>query len=99
MSSPEPAAKSPNTQAKQDQSTPARNDGRQFPRYAFRGRAEAVVLPPPDDPGAESEEWEVLATDLSRSGLSVLHRKPLLEGQQLILALSDSQRLVEVRWC
>jgi len=41
----------------------------------------------------------VLTTDLSRGGLSLLHRKALVPGQRLRLLLRQAERLVEVRWC
>src|SRR5690349_5773578 len=72
-------------------------DVREFPRFPFRGRARAIVLPlePTDDP----LECEVITTDVSRGGLSLLHRKQLYPGQQIVLVLNDAQRLVEVCWC
>jgi hypothetical protein len=47
----------------------------------------------------EPSESEVLTTDISRGGLSVLHRKELFKGQQLLLMLTQSSRMVEVCWC
>jgi hypothetical protein len=49
--------------------------------------------------GEEPQECEVLTTDVSRGGLSLLHRKRLLPGQQILLVLNDANRLVEVCWC
>ena len=72
-------------------------DVREFPRFPFRGRARAIVLPL--EPTDESLECEVLTTDVSRGGLSLLHRKQLHPGQQIVLVLNDAQRLVEVCWC
>lgn len=75
------------------------DDPREYPRFSFRGRAQAVILPPPSKAGAEPQEWEVLTTDVSRSGLSLLHRKPLEPGQQVLLVLNDATRTLEVCWC
>jgi len=72
-------------------------DVREFPRFPFRGRAQAIVLPL--EPTDEPLECEVITTDVSRGGLSLLHRKQLHPGQQIVLVLNDAQRLVEVCWC
>jgi hypothetical protein len=72
---------------------------RGFPRIPFRGRAAAVVFAPPSNPTAEPLESEVLTTDISRSGLSVLHRHELWPGQQILLQLSQANCTVEVCWC
>ncbi len=72
-------------------------DAREFPRFPFRGRARALVFAPQG--GEEPQECEVLTTDVSRTGLSLLHRKQLYPGQQILLVLSGDSRLVEVCWC
>jgi hypothetical protein len=72
-------------------------DNRKFPRFSFRGRARALVFS--DKPGEEPKECEVVTTDLSRAGLSLLHRRQLFPGQQILLVLNDTSRLVEVIWC
>jgi len=73
---------------------------REFPRFPFRGRAKAVVLPPPaSPPGAAPCDAEVVTSDLSRGGVSILNRTQLTPGQQLLLMLNDKNQLVEVRWC
>jgi hypothetical protein len=72
-------------------------DIREFPRFPFRGRAKAIVLPL--EPTDEALESEVITTDVSRGGLSLLHRKQLYPGQQIVLVLNNAQRLVEVCWC
>jgi hypothetical protein len=78
---------------------PAEGDAREFPRFPFRGRAKAVVFPPEGHLGGEPQESDVLTTDVSRGGLSLLHRKQLYPGQQLLLVLEGTNRLVEVCWC
>jgi hypothetical protein len=40
-----------------------------------------------------------MTTDISRGGLSLLYRKQLFPGQQILLVLTDTTQLVEVRWC
>ena len=72
---------------------------RGFPRIPFRGRAQAVVLPPPSSPDLEPEESEVVTTDISRGGVSILHRTELHRGQHLLLKLAATTCTVEVRWC
>ena len=72
-------------------------EAREFPRFPFRGRAQALVFA--SQGGEEPQESEVITTDVSRTGLSLLHRKQLYPGQQILLVLSDGNRLVEVCWC
>jgi hypothetical protein len=71
---------------------------RQHSRIPFRGRASAVVFPPATSK-AEPVESEVLTTDISRGGLSLLHRRELHPGQQVLLNLSRGTCTVEVCWC
>jgi PilZ domain-containing protein len=78
---------------------PSLGDARAFQRYAFRGRARAVVFPPHGSPREEPQEYEVITTDVSRGGLSVLHRQQLYPGQQVLLVLNGANRLIEVCWC
>src|SRR5262245_36418452 len=78
---------------------PESGDSRAFPRYAFRGRAKAVVFPVGNNAEKEPQECEVITTDLSRGGLSLLHRTQLYPGQQLLLVLRGTNRLIEVCWC
>jgi hypothetical protein len=75
------------------------SDTREHPRFAFRGRAKAVVFPPEGELGGEPQESDVLTTDVSRGGLSLLHRKQLYPGQQILLVLDGTNRMVEVCWC
>ncbi len=76
-----------------------RSDTRVFPRFPFRGRAKAIVFPPEGQSGGEPLESDVLTTDVSRGGLSLLHRKQLYPGQQILLVLDGANRMVEVCWC
>jgi hypothetical protein len=77
----------------------APNEARAHPRFPFRGRAKAVAFAPENRPEMEPKECEVLTTDLSRGGLSLLCRKQLYPGQQLLLVLNETNRLVDVCWC
>jgi hypothetical protein len=72
---------------------------RRSPRVPFRGRADAVVFAPPDTPDLEPVETEILTTDISRTGLSLLHRSELHLGQHVLLQLSGGACTVEVCWC
>ncbi len=73
---------------------------REFPRIPFRGRAMAVIFPAADDLGTGTiEDSEVVTCDLSRGGVSILHKTKLVPGQQLMLMLNESMQLAEVRWC
>lgn len=72
---------------------------REHARVPFRGRASAVVFPPPSSPKSEPVESEVVTTDISRGGLSLLHRRELEPGQQVLLSLSRGTCTVEVCWC
>jgi hypothetical protein len=74
-------------------------DARAFPRFSFRGRAKAVVFPPQGNTQAEPQEYEVITTDVSRGGLNLLHRKQLFPGQQVLLVLNSTKRLLQVCWC
>jgi hypothetical protein len=73
--------------------------GREFSRIPFRGRAAAIIFPPPSTPQAEAIESEVLTTDISRGGLSLLHRRELHRGQLVLLQLKRGNCTLEVCWC
>lgn len=73
---------------------------REHPRFPFRGRAKAVVFPAPtSSPSTTCHDAEVVTSDLSRGGVSILNRTELVPGQQLLLLLNDKNQLAEVRWC
>jgi hypothetical protein len=73
---------------------------RAFPRFPFRGRAQAIVFPAPSEPpGAAVHDSEVVTSDLSRGGVSILYRQELAPRQQLLLVLNDTNQMVEVCWC
>jgi hypothetical protein len=83
--------------SKPESAAPQGDDHREFHRYTFRGRANAVIFP--KDKSGVAEEWEVVTTDVSRGGVSIMHRKHLANGQQVMLVLNDAKRFVEVCWC
>lgn len=72
---------------------------RESVRTPFHGRAAAVIFPPPSTPQAEPIETEVVTTDISRGGLSILHRHELHPGQLVLLQLSQGSCTIEVCWC
>ena len=72
---------------------------RAHPRFPFRGRAKGVAFATHSRPEMEPQECEVLTTDVSRGGLSLLSRKQFFPGQQLLLVLNRTNRLVEICWC
>jgi hypothetical protein len=72
---------------------------RAHPRIPFRGRAKAIVFPAPASPDTAVCDSEVVTSDLSRGGVSILYRKQLVRGQQLLLVLNDTNQMVEVCWC
>jgi hypothetical protein len=76
-----------------------RETGRKESRIPFRGRAKAVVYPPPSSPDGKPVASEVVTTDISRSGLSLLYRKELHPGQRVLLRLKRVDCTVEVCWC
>ena len=79
---------------------PARGrEKRSVPRFPFRGRAQAIVFPPPNKPDAEPRDAEVLTSDVSRDGLSLLYNRQVVRGQRMLLLLSDVSQMVEVCWC
>ena len=83
-----------------EKSTPAHPaKEREYSRIPFRGRAAVVIFPPPSTPNSEPVESEVVTTDISRGGLSLLHRRELEPGQQVLLSLSRGTCTVEVCWC
>ena len=73
-------------------------DLRRYPRYYFRGVAEAFIFKlcatePPD-------HCFVLTRDLSRGGVSLLHMDPLFPGQRIDLILNGKPAMaVEVVRC
>src|SRR5262245_50226559 len=70
------------------------NEKRRSPRLPFRGRAKAVVFPSPTSPAnATIYDSEVMTSDLSAGGVSILCRQQLNAGQQLMLLLSDKMQL------
>jgi hypothetical protein len=100
QSAPRQASAAAGAEPEQRSAPPEFAEKRNFPRFPFRGRAKAIVLPSPaSPPGTELHDSEVITSDLSRGGVSILYRHRLNPGQQLLLMLNDKTQLVEVRWC
>jgi hypothetical protein len=73
-------------------------EGRGHPRFYFRTLATATIHPLPVL-GTEKQECYVLTRDLSRGGISFLHPKKLIPGQQVDLAFEDGKELfAQVQW-
>ena len=73
---------------------------RESTRYPYHGRAKAIFFPSPDSPtGTTLCDSEVVTSDMSRGGVSILNRTQLQPGQQLMLLLNEKAQLAEVRWC
>ena len=73
---------------------------RSSPRVPFKGRAQALIFPPLETAAvSDLQDAEIVTSDLSRSGVSLLYRRQLTRGQRLLLLLHDTSRMVEVCWC
>jgi PilZ domain len=73
---------------------------RRFPRFYFRARVPAVIHPMSGGQGGEAVKCCLLARDLSRGGINLLHSVQLFPGQRIDIALNDAaSRSVEVVWC
>ena len=73
---------------------------RRFPRFYFRARVQAVIHPLPGGQGGEAVKCCLLARDLSRGGINLLHNLQLFPGQRIDITLNEAApRSVEVVWC
>src|SRR5262245_33453972 len=63
------------------------SDIRRFPRFYFRSCAEALVYPL-GAPGQEPAHHFMATSDLSRGGVSLLHKDQLFPGQRLDVILN-----------
>jgi hypothetical protein len=76
------------------------DDVRQYPRFYFRSRVQAVVHPLKNDPSAAPVTCMLLTRDLSRGGLNLLHTQQLFPGQFVEFALADGVlRKAKIAWC
>src|SRR5687767_12786671 len=74
------------------------NDARRHPRFYFRSCADATFHPLA--PGQEPMKCVVVTSDLSRSGMSILHDSQVFPGQKIDLVLGNgSEKCVEVARC
>jgi hypothetical protein len=84
---------------RQARQPPRWDDGRRYPRFPFRARVEATILPLEGNEGQGPEQCAMLTRDLSRGGINLLHSDQLFPGQRIEIFLNGMQRCVEVRWC
>jgi PilZ domain-containing protein len=76
------------------------DDVRRYPRFYYRARIEAVIFPFSTAQVAEPTKCCLLARDLSRGGINLLHSEQLFPGQRIDVTLSNAApRSVEVVWC
>jgi hypothetical protein len=76
------------------------DDVRRHPRFYYRTCITARIFSPHSVGSGNGELHHVLARDISRSGLSVLHSVQLYPGQRVVLRLRDgTQCATTVRWC
>jgi hypothetical protein len=76
------------------------HEDRRFPRFSFRSCLHATVYPPPGNPDEEPRHCQVLTRDLSRGGMSLLHKEQLFPQQTIDVVLQDGLvRRLEVMWC
>jgi len=76
------------------------DDVRRYPRFYYRARVEAVIYPLAAGQQVEPIRCYLLARDLSRGGINLLHSEQLFPGQRIDVTLSKSEpRSVEVVWC
>ena len=76
------------------------NDLRRYPRFYFRSCAEATIHPLPGRPETAQTQHFLVTCDLSRGGLSLLHKDQLYPGQRLDIVLNgEAPRSLEVVWC
>ena len=73
---------------------------RRFPRFYYRARVQAVIHPLPGGQRGEAVKCCLLARDISRGGINVLHCEQLFPGQRIDITLNEATpRSVEVLWC
>jgi hypothetical protein len=78
----------------------ALNEVRRFPRFYFRSCAQATIYALGGRKTPEPAQCFVLTCDLSRSGLSLLHKQQVFPGQRINIILNGQPpRPLEVIWC
>jgi len=76
------------------------DDHRRHPRFYFRSVAEAYIHPLRGQLDPTAPPIFLLTSDLSRSGVSLVHTDQLFPGQRLDLILNgEAPRPTEVVWC
>lgn len=77
----------------------AYDEDRRFPRFYYRARVQAAIHPL-GAAGQPPVQCSLLARDLSRGGMNLIHSEQVYPGQRIDLVLTDgSGRSVEVMWC
>jgi hypothetical protein len=72
---------------------------RRFPRFYYRARLQAAIYPLGAS-GQPPAACSLLARDLSRGGMNLIHSEQVYPGQRIDVALTDgSLRSLEVTWC
>ena len=75
------------------------DEDRRHPRFYYRARLDAAIHPL----GASGQPplaCSLLARDLSRGGMNLVHSEQVYPGQRIDLVLTDgTSRAVEVMWC
>jgi hypothetical protein len=73
---------------------------RRFPRFYYRARVQAVIHPMPGGQRGEAVKRCLLARDISRGGINLLHSEQLFPGQRIDITLNEAtSHSVEVLWC
>ena len=73
---------------------------REHQRFYFQALAAAKIYPTIGQKTGMPQNCYVLARDISKGGVSVLHPVPLSEGQIIDLQFADGRSCcAEVRWC
>ena len=76
------------------------NDMRRYPRFYFRSCAEATIYPLPGRAEMAPTQHFLVTCDLSRGGVSLIHKDQLFPGQRLDIILNGQPpRSAEVVWC
>jgi PilZ domain len=72
---------------------------RRFPRFYYRARVRAVIHPL-SNKQQTPVTCTLLARDLSRGGINLVHDQQLFPGQKIDVVLTNgTQRSVVVMWC
>lgn len=91
--------KDPDFFAKSGPLPTAFDEERRFPRFYYRARLQAAIYPL-GVAGQPPVACSLLARDLSRGGMNLIHSEQVYPGQRIDVMLTDgSLRRLEVAWC